>query len=78
MEEEQGRPAAMDKNAEIPEEKDNTKTSHKEEAWQPGSGSDEDSAESMTHRATLQEEEGELGMTGQDEPWPRTSRGGSG
>ena len=48
----------MDMDAEIPEEGDNTKTSHRKEMWQPGQGSDEDSAESMTHRATFHERGG--------------------
>ena len=51
----------MDTDAEIPDESDNTKTSHRKEVRQPGQGSDEDSAESMTHRATFHKEEGELG-----------------
>ena len=51
----------METDAEIPEEGDDTKTSHRKEVRQPGRGSDKDSAESMTHRATFHEEEGELG-----------------
>ena len=48
----------MDTDAEIPEEGDDTKTSHRKEVRQPGRGSDEDSAESMTHRATFHERGG--------------------
>ena len=51
----------MDTDVEIPEEGDNTKTYHRKEVRQPGRGSDEDSAESMTHRATFHKGEGELG-----------------
>ena len=61
LEEEQGHPATMETDAEIPEEGDDTKTSHRKEVRQPGRGSDKDSAERMTHRATFHEEEGELG-----------------